>query len=226
METTGEKNNKEFFERADLIVAEVLEDLRNNPAGVRSTALFDSTELAKVARKVWLLWARGQSDAKPGWLVPFDCQTPEHQDVQRKQAEALFALGYAAAEMERQGQESAEQAAAVVVRKRQTMQMFTENEARILLGSLMSFVSFTLRRSKVVLDPITVTALAKKLEPMANIKTSHVEFFVPADKTRTANVKPKWKAKQRPKRDATPERPPSERGRDGLKGFIKRGPTK
>jgi hypothetical protein len=207
-----------FFDDADALVYEFCDyiggdeetDLGTDPA--RDSVLFDSEQLAKHHRKVWLQWARTKKslgeEVPDGWLIEYGKQTKEHQEVQRMQAEALFALGYQAAlhDMRRPTEDAKRKWKLIEPSKRATMQVFTPGEARLLIASFMAFVAYTLKRKKIVLQKFVVDRMLKKLEVLADVNLDHVEYF-PLDAEKLATrVKPKWKQHKTSKRPFTKSR--------------------
>lgn len=145
-----------FMNAADEIVAHFFETIKTNEAELGNfsseSPLYNRNELGKHHRKIWLQWAREKrangEEVPNGWLIEFEKQNEDHQEVQRLQADALFALGYQAAlsDFLAQTDESNAKLASVKPSKRSTIQAFTAVESRILIASVMAFVSYTLKR--------------------------------------------------------------------------------
>lgn len=219
-------NTKEFFTQADKVVQEFCdfiqgdEDTRLPSDPVRSSPIFQAEELAKHHRKIWLNWARGKradgENVPAGWLVEYDRQAEGHKEVQRLQAEALFALGYQAALEDMRGQtaESREKTAKVKPTKRSTVQVFTTAESRLLIASLMAFVSYTLKKKGVAIEPATVRRLQGKLAVLADLNMDHVDYLPLKTANIASGVKPKWKATKRSVKPTKPSR--------SMSDFVKR----
>jgi len=225
-------NSQDFTTQADQLVAEFLDFLRGdeethlNADPVRDCKLYDRNEFAKLHRRVWLQWARAKKAAgdevPEGWLTEFEKQNKDHQEVQRLQADTMFALGYQAAleDMKGQSPESRAKAKAVQPSKRSTVQAFTAPESRMLIASFMAFVSFNLKRKNIAIEKSVVERILKKLEVLADINLDHIEYLPLQTADAASRGKPKWKKHKKPHRNNGQSKP--NRGRTGLSHVVNR----
>lgn len=210
-------NSPTFFEQADQLVNEFYDHLRNDDDTDLGTfiasdsPLYDRDELAKHLRKVWLQWARekkaGGEPVPDGWLTEFHQQSKDHQEVQRLQADAMFALGYQAAieDMRQPTPEAKAKLKQVKPSKRSTIQAFTSEESRMLIASFMAFITYNLKRKKLAIEKQVVDRLLAKLEVLSNLNLNHVEYLPLQSAEAASRVKPKWKKHAKPRKNGKPK---------------------
>ena len=213
-----EQRRQKFYQDASKLVNEFIEQFDpgddSNLAPLRSK-LYDREALAKHHRAVWLSWARGKDDAPLGWLIDYQSQTECHKEVQRRQAEELFAMGYLAAVHDA----NFATVDPIPYHRKATIQAFTQSEARLMIASVMKFLEHTMKKHNIMISKEVVDRLLRKLEVLADVKVDHVDYFVPADKEGVSKrLKPKWK-RDNPKNKQPVSKPV---GRVGLGSFMKK----
>ena len=214
-----ETRRQKFYKDASKIVGDFIESYAPDDGSLAAfkSPFYDREALAKHHRAVWLNWARGQDNPPVGWLIDYHSQTDQHKEVQRLQAEELFAMGYIAATHDLCKQVGSSVIDPVHHRKA-TIQAFTQAEARLMIASLMKFLEHTMKKHNVMMSKELVDRLYRKLEILGDIKVSYVDYFVPADKEIATKLKAKW-LKDNPKNRATNSKPTV--GKRGLGSYIK-----
>jgi len=221
-----EQRRQKFYQDASKLVGEFIQEVQSGSLSSMSapslnSPLYDREALAKYHRAVWLNWARGQDDAKVGWLIDYHSQTESHKEVQRRQAEELFAMGYLARVHDEQTDREPHRPIAfdgIQYNRKATIQAFTQTEARLMLAAVMKFLEHTMKKHNIVMSKNVVDRLLRKLEILADVKVDHVDYFVPADKEGVSKrLKPKWK-RDNPKNKQPVSKPV---GRVGLGSYMK-----
>jgi hypothetical protein len=219
-----EQRRQKFYRDAAKLVKEFLAnyDADDSSLAPFGSELYDRDALAKHHRAVWLNWARGQDDAPVGWLIDYQSQTEQHKEIQRMQAEEMFAMGYQAAMQDQQRKKETQPACDDVKDSRKsTIQAFGKTESRLMLAAVMKFLEHTMKKHNIVISKEIVDRLLRKLEILSDVKVEYVDYFVPNEKKATSNLKPKWKRDNPNNKAIAKKESKPVVGRRGLGSYMK-----